>query len=78
MTTIHLDPVGGVAGDMFVAAMLDALPDLRKRVLADAAAVLPPGAGSPAATTFVSPSLPRRPGLFRRLSPSGLSPNGLE
>jgi len=24
---IHLDPVGGVAGDMFVAAMLDAFPD---------------------------------------------------
>lgn len=26
---IHLDPVGGVAGDMFIAAMLDAFPDLR-------------------------------------------------
>jgi uncharacterized protein (TIGR00299 family) protein len=27
---IHLDPVGGVAGDMFVAALLDAFPDLER------------------------------------------------
>ncbi|MEJ1977150.1 MAG: nickel insertion protein [Acetobacteraceae bacterium] len=45
--TIRLDAVGGMAGDMFVAAMLDALPDLHGRVLADAAAVLPPGIGLP-------------------------------
>ena len=45
MTRIHLDPVGGIAGDMFVAAMLDAFPDLRPRILADVAAVLPAGAG---------------------------------
>ncbi len=38
---VHLDAVGGVAGDMFAAAMLDALPMLRERVLADVAAVLP-------------------------------------
>ncbi|MBI3528691.1 MAG: LarC family nickel insertion protein [Betaproteobacteria bacterium] len=31
---IHLDAVGGVAGDMFIAAMLDAFPDLRDGVLA--------------------------------------------
>src|SRR5271163_4509406 len=47
MTNIHLDVVGGIAGDMFVAAMLDALPELRQKVLADAVAVLPVGAGSP-------------------------------
>ena len=28
ISAIHLDPVGGVAGDMFVAAMIDALPEL--------------------------------------------------
>ena len=28
ITAIHLDPVGGVAGDMFVAAMVNALPGL--------------------------------------------------
>ncbi|TCK23687.1 hypothetical protein EV667_3528 [Ancylobacter aquaticus] len=44
---IHLDAVGGVAGDMFVAALLDAFPHLVARVLADAAAVLPEGAGVP-------------------------------
>jgi uncharacterized protein (TIGR00299 family) protein len=45
--SIHLDAVGGVAGDMFAAALVDALPDLRGRVLGDAAAVLPPGIGLP-------------------------------
>ena len=44
---IRLDAVGGIAGDMFAAAMVDALPDLRARVLADAVAVLPPGTGTP-------------------------------
>jgi pyridinium-3,5-bisthiocarboxylic acid mononucleotide nickel chelatase len=43
MPHIHLDAVGGIAGDMFVAALLDAFPDLRPRVLADARAVLPAG-----------------------------------
>ena len=42
---VHLDAVGGVAGDMFVAAMLDALPDLEARVRTDLAAVLPAAAG---------------------------------
>ncbi len=45
--SIRLDAVGGMAGDMFTAAMVDALPDLRGRVLGDAAAVLPPGLGIP-------------------------------
>jgi hypothetical protein len=30
---IHLDAIGGVAGDMFVAAVLDAFPDLREGTL---------------------------------------------
>ena len=29
---IHLDPVGGMAGDMFVATMLDAFPPLEATV----------------------------------------------
>lgn len=42
---IHLDPVGGAAGDMFIAAMLHARPDLVARVLADVATVLPADVG---------------------------------
>jgi uncharacterized protein (TIGR00299 family) protein len=30
---VHLDPVGGIAGDMFVAAILDAWPELRDGVI---------------------------------------------
>ena len=43
---IHLDAVGGIAGDMFVAALTDAMPRLRERVLTDVAAVLPESAGN--------------------------------
>lgn len=42
---IHLQPVGGIAGDMFVAAVLDAFPEFRDPVLRDVAAVLPAEAG---------------------------------
>jgi hypothetical protein len=48
---LHLDPVGGAAGDMFVAALLDAFPDLEARVMADIAAILPPSAGRPELST---------------------------
>jgi len=44
---IHLDAVGGLAGDMFVAALLDALPELRQRVFADLAAAMPVDCGQP-------------------------------
>lgn len=47
LSHIHLDAVGGLAGDMFVAALLDALPDLRQRVFADLAAALPADCGQP-------------------------------
>lgn len=54
---IRLDAVGGIAGDMFAAAMVDALPDLSARVLADAAAVLPHGIGTPVFTRGTSAGL---------------------
>jgi uncharacterized protein (TIGR00299 family) protein len=34
MLEVHLDPVGGIAGDMFVAALLDIRPDLEAGLLA--------------------------------------------
>ncbi len=39
MRHLHLDPVGGIAGDMFVAARLDAAPDLTRDCLHAAEAV---------------------------------------
>lgn len=44
---IHLDLVGGLAGDMFVAAMLDALPDLAEPLFAELAKVRPAHAPPP-------------------------------
>ena len=41
--SIHLDLVGGIAGDMFVAAMVDAMPGLASPVM-DALASVRPGA----------------------------------
>ncbi|MEO8751563.1 MAG: LarC family nickel insertion protein [Casimicrobiaceae bacterium] len=40
---IHLDLLGGLAGDMFIAALVDALPALAPLVLAELAAVRPAG-----------------------------------
>jgi hypothetical protein len=45
---IHLDLVGGIAGDMFVAAMVDALPALRAPVEVALTAVKPRNAPPPA------------------------------
>lgn len=38
---IHITPLGGMAGDMFAAGMLDAFPDLEEAVLSATGAVLP-------------------------------------
>jgi uncharacterized protein (TIGR00299 family) protein len=43
---IHLDPLGGIAGDMFIAAILDAFPDLTEGLLATLRALeMPSGIG---------------------------------
>ncbi len=39
MKHIHLDPLGGIAGDMFIAALLDAFPHLAERAIAAAECV---------------------------------------
>lgn len=44
---IHLDIVGGIAGDMFIAAMLDACPSLKSEALNAVTSVLPSSAGKP-------------------------------
>jgi hypothetical protein len=44
---VHLDAVGGIAGDMFVAALLDAFPALAEQVLAEIDRVLPAGLSRP-------------------------------
>lgn len=72
---IHLDAVGGAAGDMFVASMLDALPALQDRVFADLAATLPPAVGMPALQAGLSGGLRvQRFGLAPRATPSRYRP----
>jgi uncharacterized protein (TIGR00299 family) protein len=65
---IHLDLVGGLAGDMFVAAMVDALPALAPIVLAEVEKVR--GAGERAATFTEAASGGLRARRF------GLAPEG--
>ena len=57
---IHLDAVGGIAGDMFVAAMVDALPALAAPVLEALAAVKPPGRALPSFVAATSGGLAAR------------------
>jgi hypothetical protein len=60
MLSIHLDVVGGIAGDMFVAAMIDALPELTEPLLADLAQIAPDGRGAPAFVVGTSGGLRAR------------------
>jgi hypothetical protein len=69
---IHLDLVGGLAGDMFVAAMVDALPELRATVLAELAAVR--SAGEPAPVFIEGSSGGLRAQRFGLASASGQTP----
>jgi len=54
---IHLDLVGGLAGDMFVAALVDALPALETPVLAALAALRPPDSALPVFEAHASAGL---------------------
>ncbi len=57
---LHFDPLGGAAGDMFVAAMLHALPELTGRVMADVAAVLPADVGHAALSDHLASGIAAR------------------
>ena len=66
---IHIEAIGGMAGDMFVAAMLDAFPQLAARVFADLEKVLPKEAGRPELSEGRSGAIrARRFGLLRSAS----------
>jgi hypothetical protein len=54
---IHLDLVGGIAGDMFVAAVLDALPHLAGPLFVELAKVQPHGVAAPALTATAQAGL---------------------
>src|SRR5690349_4761573 len=58
--SIHLDLVGGIAGDMFVAAMVDALPALEAPVLESLSAVRPGDAAMPAFARVASAGMAAR------------------
>lgn len=75
---IHLDLVGGLAGDMFVGALLDALPSLADPLFAELAKVQPREADVPAVTATQQAGLraarfglaprPRRPSIGGAIS----------
>ena len=73
---IHLDLVGGLAGDMFVAALVDALPALEAPVLAALAALRPADSALPVFETQASAGLrARRFGLPRGYRPATRGPD---
>jgi len=58
--SIHLDLVGGIAGDMFVAAMVDAIPSLEAPIMQALAAVRPGKAPMPEFTRANSAGMAAR------------------
>jgi uncharacterized protein (TIGR00299 family) protein len=58
--SIHLDLVGGIAGDMFVAALVDALPSLATPIMSALAAVRPGTAPMPELLPATSAGLAAR------------------
>jgi uncharacterized protein (TIGR00299 family) protein len=74
---IHLDLVGGLAGDMFVAAIVDALPELEPAVLAAVRTLQPQGAPPAEFGTTASGGLrARRFGLAAKPSRSSGASSG--
>ena len=57
---LHFDPVGGAAGDMFIASVLHAMPELTDRVMADVAAVLPASVGRAELREYVASGITSR------------------
>jgi len=51
---IHLDIVGGIAGDMFIAGMLDTFEELTPLVMASLSKVLPANTGTPILSTGIN------------------------
>jgi hypothetical protein len=69
---IHLDLLGGLAGDMFVAAMVDALPALGPRVIAELEDVRPAGAAAAQYSEATTGGLRARRFGIAAAAPSGL------
>lgn len=68
---IHLDVVGGIAGDIFTAGMVDAFPKLKDAVLRNTSAVVPAACGTPVFSEGKSGAI--RALRFALPSPTGTS-----
>src|SRR5689334_6507562 len=71
---IHLDAIGGIAGDMFVAAIVDALPALEAPILQELAAIRPRAAAAAGFGTTTTGGLRAR--RFGVVAPKAAAPRG--